>query len=142
MCHVFQLGLIALEKVGLGVQLDMLILQQGGGRFKLIRQTLKFIPLPFGKGAGGCVAVQKHLAHSGDDGDDILGVAIRVNAIAQEIDALQGHIEHAGADHFACLAVLLQAQAQICILDLALGEIVQRGQIFLRLLIIGLGDGL
>ncbi len=47
----FPTGLIALEKVGLGVQLDMLILQQGGGRFKLIRQTLKFIPLPFGKGA-------------------------------------------------------------------------------------------
>ena len=85
-------------------------MEVGGGVFQLAHQTLELIVHAAPASAlGHTVGDLRQLL---DDGVDVLGVAVPVQAAAEEIDAVQRGVEAAGRDQVPVL-VLLEAQADV-----------------------------
>ena len=96
----------------------MLVGQLRGGILEFFGQTGKLLFVcRAGPIAAVGVAAAEQRAHPVGDGDDVLGVAVCILAIAEECDALKAHVGHAGADDVAIL-VLLHTKAQVGVLAL------------------------
>ena len=114
----------------------MLIGQLRGRRFKFFGQTGKLLLIRrVGPIAAVRVAAAEQRAEPVSDGDDVLGVAVLVHAVAEECDALKAHVGHAGADDIALL-ILLHTKAQVGVLPLALRHVFQGVPFFFLLVVV------
>ena len=114
----------------------MLIGQLRGGILEFFGQTgkLLFVCRAGPIAAVGIAAAEQRTEPVGD-GDDVLGVSVRVLAVAEECDALKAHVGNAGTDDIALL-VLLHAKAQVGVFPLALRHVLQGVPFFFLLVVV------